>query len=512
MHRSMTGRPERVGATWLRGALLGIVVTAVILLTALRVAGAAGVMEAGLQVMLVAGFAVLALIDYRWALGIAVLELACGGASGHWTVIAGGISGRIALDAIVIAAGGLMLAREAGAGRLRLGRYTRHAVSVAVMLSVGWMALGLADGNAPGDVFGDGNSYLFLVFAIAIAAAAQLGDLAWLRRWVLVACAANAAVTGALAIAALGGVVTIDALHEALVGRLDVGGAILMMPDGAFRLYLASGVYLVVGVALVTWELLREPRRLWPWLLYGLLGFAVVASWTRGYWLAACLAAMAVLVLGARRPGRPVGVVAVTVGLFLVVTLFGTFAGFSLPRYLADRASSTFAIGEDSPGAGSNSVKLRQARVLVQHIAERPALGWGFGAIAPDYADGRSYRYELTYLDVAYKTGILGLVLFLSLPVRLLPDAARGRLGTRPLARDVSPRQAAVPLAILISILALGATNPYLLAAFGIAPILLSIAWIDPFDHPPVRRVIPVGDGSPASVTHGAARLKGDQR
>ncbi len=88
---------------------------------------------------------------------------------------------------------------------------------------------------------------------------------------------------------------------------------------------------------------------------------------------------------------------------------------------------------------------------------------------------------RLQYLDLTYKTGIVGLLLFLSFPLRLLFDAVRGRLGRLRLAVGVTRQEAAVPFAIIVSVLVVGATNPYLLAAFGLAPIILSIAWLDPF-------------------------------
>jgi hypothetical protein len=43
----------------------------------------------------------------------------------------------------------------------------------------------------------------------------------------------------------------------------------------------------------------------------------------------------------------------------------------------------------------------------------------------------------------------------------------------------------AVPAAIILSILVASATNPYLMGAFGIMPILLAIAWLDPVESAP---------------------------
>ena len=71
-----------------------------------------------------------------------------------------------------------------------------------------------------------------------------------------------------------------------------------------------------------------------------------------------------------------------------------------------------------------------------------------------------------------------------------------GRLARLPMAIGVTRHEAAVPMAIILLLLVVGATNPYLLAAFGLAPILLSIAWLDPFHR--WRRAEGAGDGEGA--------------
>ena len=131
-------------------------------------------------------------------------------------------------------------------------------------------------------------------------------------------------------------------------------------------------------------------------------------------------------------------------------------------------------------GEVSNEMRVVQARVLVGHIAKRPLLGAGLGSVATDYPFGTGWIYELTYLDILYKVGIIGTLVFLSYPLRLLLDTVRGRFGRLVLARGVQPREAVVPMAIILSVLIATASNPYLLAAYGLLPIIAAIAWLDP--------------------------------
>jgi hypothetical protein len=258
--------------------------------------------------------------------------------------------------------------------------------------------------------------------------------------------------------------------------------------DGNMRLALGSGLYLLVGVALLAWEIAEQPRRKWPWLMIPFFVVALLASYTRAYWLGAVLAVVLVAVVGIPDKRRLLMAGAAAGILVVSVTFVGWLGGVWLPDFVISRIATTFVLPDDSvdayvyeTGVVSNAIKIHQARVLLGHIAERPITGWGFGAIAPDYRYGQIYSYELSYIALAYKAGIVGLLLFLSVPLRLLYDAVRMRLGRVELPAGVSRRQAAVPIAVVTTLVLLGATNPFLVASFGLAPIVLMICWLDPF-------------------------------
>lgn len=133
----------------------------------------------------------------------------------------------------------------------------------------------------------------------------------------------------------------------------------------------------------------------------------------------------------------------------------------------------------DAAGAASNSYRVAEAKALIRYIRRRPVYGYGFGSVASEFSSG--YSYELSYLDLLFKAGILGLLLYLSFPLRLVVDALRLRLGRPPASLDRAPDigSAGVPAGVLAAILIAGATNPYLFAAFGIVSILVMIAWIE---------------------------------
>lgn len=122
----------------------------------------------------------------------------------------------------------------------------------------------------------------------------------------------------------------------------------------------------------------------------------------------------------------------------------------------------------DAVGGASNAYKLAEAKALWSYIKERPIYGYGFGKVASDFSTG--YSYELSYLDLLLKAGFIGLLLFLSFPLRLVADGLRLRrgLGT-----------AGVVVGVVAGILVAGATNPYLFAAFGLISILAMVAWLE---------------------------------
>jgi hypothetical protein len=497
-------------------ALAATSVGAIVGLTVLRVTDAPWITHALGQIIFLVSFASLAIVDFRASVAIAMIELAVYGAGGHWTQFAGGPSGRIVLDGIVVVrALAILGAQWRRTGRLELGRYGPHAVFLAVVIPGVWMTLGLVNGNRPGDVFADGNGLAFFAFTIVLTVLLYRGQASWLRHWLLVACAVSAVVTGLLILITASGMVPMDApLRQALLEQLSFGGNFGYLPNGAYRLYLGSGIYLQVGLALTTWQLLSGRPRVWPWALYGLLWADVLATYTRGFWIGSALAVGLTLAMGASNLRRPVAIFATSVLIFVFSSGAGSLVGFSLPDYVLNRTASTLSTGpsqaatptaqtgtvtqpgtvaqpsatsspvptpgRDIAGEVSNEVRVEQIRVLVGHIEERPVVGRGFGSIAADYQYGQIYSYELAYLDLLFKTGVVGLVLFLTFPIRLLLDAMRGRLGRLSVGPGVTPRATSVVVAIVVPLLVTGGTNPYLLAAFGLFPILATIAWLDP--------------------------------
>jgi hypothetical protein len=140
---------------------------------------------------------------------------------------------------------------------------------------------------------------------------------------------------------------------------------------------------------------------------------------------------------------------------------------------------STAGGNGDIAGEASNAYKVAEAKALWGYIKRRPLYGYGFGKVATDFSTG--YSYELSYLDLTLKAGLIGLLLFLSFPLRLIVDALRLRWSGAyvDLRRVRQLRVSGIVVGVVAGILLVGATNPFLYAAFGLVSILMMVAWLE---------------------------------
>ena len=163
----------------------------------------------------------------------------------------------------------------------------------------------------------------------------------------------------------------------------------------------------------------------------------------------------------------------------------GTLAGggnvqiSSVPQSSATQAMAlnSWGSGGDAAGAASNAYKVAEAKALWGYIKKRPIYGYGFGKVASDFSTG--YSYELSYLDLLLKAGLIGLLLYLSFPLRLIYDALRLRFAPALPESAGGIGATGVVVGVVGGILIAGATNPYLFAAFGLVSILAMVAWLE---------------------------------
>ena len=340
-----------------RLALLALTIVCIAILGVLKADdGGSHLMVDALGGVLAVAFVALTLVDFRASVAVVIFELVLGGAGGHWLDY-GSLSGRIFLISVVtLRAAWLTVADRRRGLHPILGRYGAHALVLAAVIPAVWIPLGVLEGNGRHNAIADGNAFLFFAFVLVVLTLVRRGAGTWLQRVFFAACATNAAAYFGLIVLTTAGAVRLHSVREWLSVRLAMGGVIGYMPNGDFRLFTAAGLFLVAGLVLTTQRLLVRPRDPLLWLLGAILTVDLIATYTRGLWLAAFVAVILVLALevrSARQLGLAVAIPCAAFGVALA--LAPPLLDFSLYSYVFSRAATITATAQSGyPGRVTN--------------------------------------------------------------------------------------------------------------------------------------------------------------
>ena len=281
----------------------------------------------------------------------------------------------------------------------------------------------------------------------------------------------------------------INAMNNWLNDRAMGGFADL---GGVQRIYLRSQIFLQVGL-LLGLRKIETTRGAVRWLLYGaegMLAFACLMSFTRGFWLGFALSAVFLLVLKPlqwKRYLTTVGITAAVVALLFLLSSFAYTKPYAAQRFIG-RFDSNLIAGTLLPPDASDSatepsdpdisdsdeaaVTLRQEtlQMLWEKIGNKPLFGNGLGTNLDGLREDGKVEY--TYLDVLMKMGIVGFLIFLclfALPVWLL---LKQRLQNWKSGKDgdwgSEEMHKMVLLAAYLGVAVTSAMNPFLLNPMGI--------------------------------------------
>ena len=170
-----------------------------------------------------------------------------------------------------------------------------------------------------------------------------------------------------------------------------------------------------------------------PWLVAGILGVALLASWSRGGWLGAAAGVMAMLYFLPRR--RWLGALLV---LVLLLAGWGALGSGLVPESIVGRLTGFDVQFQDARGVditpANYAVLERMAhwQAALNMANAHPWLGVGLGNYEAAYADYAliNWPYALghahnTYLNILAETGILGLVAYLGFWAAVIALTAR---------------------------------------------------------------------------------------
>lgn len=235
---------------------------------------------------------------------------------------------------------------------------------------------------------------------------------------------------------------------------------------GGFRVFIGNQVLFVVATALLLAEVAsRGPSRIRVGGL-ALLIACTYLSHTRGIWLGTSIVCAGVLLtvlwgeVDARRRRLILRAASGAALLAVVVGVCMLFGAVPRPSFLGDTSAG---------------LRETQAPKLWDTFKQNPVLGDGLGAVVrPRYVrdPAAPWSYELTYLQLLFQMGVLGLLAVLALPLvvvrRGLKEATAGELRALPLAGAMA----------ILGILVASATNPYLLASFGMLCVAIGLSLV----------------------------------
>lgn len=243
------------------------------------------------------------------------------------------------------------------------------------------------------------------------------------------------------------------------------------------RVYFTSGIFMEVALAicLVRAAKSNEGKFIsYDTIAIAILSLGIFASSTRGYWVGAgVVVALTILFVKCDKKALAKSLVLTILVLGSVYVLY--------PRNVRDQLSkrlvSTTEFTENKVDL-SNSVRKTQFNHLVSKIKEKPIIGFGFGGQIPEYEQetGRGpMNFELYYLELVFKTGIVGFLALLAILIYIARDYIRA------LKNPINFQLQYLVIGWGIAFLAVfvsGGTNPYLAGAHGFFVVIMLLTAI----------------------------------
>ena len=307
-------------------------------------------------------------------------------------------------------------------------------IVVCVYIAYGSI-IGLINGNGFGDIFSDVNSFLGILYVLLLIAyvKGRNENINTILN-IFVNCAVIVAVITIVLFFVsriylpnnLEIIVAYNNLNSKLQYGLISG---LVLSNNYARVYLYNGIFMQLAAAVMFIKLFNKDRSISGIVKLALLLIGIYVSNTRGFWLGTVgvvVLSFAYYLWRVRKYKLTIkNVLVAIIPLILVAIIIPkTIVAVSPEQNLPESAGSIKdrieSIG-DFENDESNKVRAIQLRFLVDKIKEKPVLGWGFGAHIyeyPQYMDENglqkvsSSSFELYYVELLFKTGVVGIVIF----------------------------------------------------------------------------------------------------
>ena len=307
-------------------------------------------------------------------------------------------------------------------------------IVVCIYLAYGSI-IGLINRNSLGDIFSDVNSFLGIIYILLLIAYVK-GRNENIDKIinVFVNCAVIVAImTITLFFVSriylpnnLEIIVTYNNLNSKLQYGFISG---LVMSNNYARVYLYNGIFMQLAAAIMFIKLFNKDNNVFGIVKLAILLVGIYVSNTRGFWLGTIGAVVISMIYYLWRfkkfnlTLRNIVIALIPLILVSVIipkTIVAVSPEQNLPNSsgsIKDRIESISDFENDE----SNKVRAIQLKFLVNRIKEKPILGWGFGAHIEEYPQYMidnnlqpvsSTSFELYYIELLFKTGIIGILIF----------------------------------------------------------------------------------------------------
>lgn len=307
-------------------------------------------------------------------------------------------------------------------------------IVVCIYLAYGSI-VGLINGNSVGDIFSDVNSFLGIIYILLLIAYVNGRDKNIDKILnVFVNCAVIVAImTITLFFVSriylpnnLEIIVTYNNLNSKLQYGFISG---LVLSNNYARVYLYNGIFMQLAVGIMFIKLFNKDKNIFGIVKLAFLLVGIYVSNTRGFWLGTIGAVVIAMIYYLWRfkkfnlTLRNIVIALIPLILVSVIipkTIVAVSPEQNLPNSsgsIKDRIESISDFENDE----SNKVRAIQLKFLVNRIKEKPILGWGFGAHIEEYPQYMidnnlqpvsSTSFELYYIELLFKTGIIGILIF----------------------------------------------------------------------------------------------------
>ena len=307
-------------------------------------------------------------------------------------------------------------------------------IVVCIYLAYGSI-IGLINRNSLGDIFSDVNSFLGIIYILLLIAYVK-GRNENIDKIinVFVNCAVIVAIMTItlffVSIIYLPNNLEIIVTYNNLNSKLQYGFISgLVMSNNYARVYLYNGIFMQLAAAIMFIKLFNKDKNVFGIVKLAILLVGIYVSNTRGFWLGTIGAVVISMIYYLWRfkkfnlTLRNIVIALIPLILVSVIipkTIVAVSPEQNLPNSsgsIKDRIESISDFENDE----SNKVRAIQLKFLVNRIKEKPILGWGFGAHIEEYPQYMidnnlqpvsSTSFELYYIELLFKTGIIGILIF----------------------------------------------------------------------------------------------------